>query len=173
MVRRAITIHVGTVLVLTAAAAAIATHTPLVSWLPTVAGAPTLLVLLEFSPLCGGVGALVSALEFRRMPRSQLVVQFILGLAMLVGCGGMNRCGWESPDLRRMPASRAAIGCSARALVAATERERSLVRRAWCAGRNCPYETPPRLVALMFHRNRLHAGMFGSQSNRTERNRES
>jgi hypothetical protein len=87
---RAITVHVGTVLVMVAAAAAIAARTPLVFWLPGFANAPTPLVLVEFSRLCGGVAALASVLEFHRMSRSQLVVQFTLGAVLFIWNGGSS-----------------------------------------------------------------------------------
>ena len=81
---RKLTVNAGTVLVLVALAAALVAELPPRYVLFALAGVPIPLVVPEFAHLCGAAGAMLSVLQARRMPRWQLIAQFLLGSALYV-----------------------------------------------------------------------------------------
>ena len=82
IVERQLTVNAGTVLVLVALEAALFAQLPYA--LLASAGVPIPLVVPEFAHLCGAAGAMLSVLQARRMPRWQLIAQFLVGSALYV-----------------------------------------------------------------------------------------
>ena len=77
IVERQLTVNAGTVLVLVALEAALFA-------LLAFARVPIPLLVPEFAHLCGAAGAMLSVLQARRMPRWQLIAQFLVGSALYV-----------------------------------------------------------------------------------------